>query len=92
MNVTLSSLVMPLDVIDIRIVLALLMLGIASYTDIKKREIDDKIWMIFGGLAVFLLFFTPNIFNSLTTVGFSLIIVPIAIFVWRIGFFGGADA
>ncbi|SMH70814.1 A24 family peptidase C-terminal domain-containing protein [Candidatus Nitrosotalea okcheonensis] len=83
---------MPLDVTDIRVIMALLMLGIASYTDIKKREIDDKIWMIFGGLAVFLLFFTPNIFNSLTTVGFSLIIVPIAIFVWRIGFFGGADA
>ena len=92
MNVTFSSLVMPLDVTDIRIILALLMLGIASYTDIKKREIDDRIWMIFGGLAVLLLFFTPNVFNSLVTIGISLIIAPVAIFVWRIGFFGGADA
>lgn len=92
MNVTFSSLVMPLDVTHVRIIMTLLMLGIASYTDIKKREIDDRIWMIFGGLAVLFLFFTPNMFNSLVTVGISLIIAPVAIFIWRIGFFGGADA
>ncbi len=91
-SVNFSSLTMSVDVTSIRIVLALLMLGIASYTDIKKREIDDRIWMIFGGLAVLLLFFTPNIVNSLTTIGISLIITPVVLFIWRIGFFGGADA
>src|SRR5579872_211329 len=68
------------------------MLSIASYTDIKKREIDDRIWMIFGGLSVILLFFTSDISHYLITVGISLIIAPIALLVWRIGFFGGADA
>lgn len=68
------------------------MLGIASYTDIKKREIDDRIWMIFGGLSFVILFFTPNIVNSLFTVGISLIVTPVVILVWRFGFFGGADA
>jgi len=91
-SVNFSSLTMSVDVTSIRIVLALLMLGIASYTDIKKREIDDRIWMIFGGLAALLLFFTPNVLDSLTTIGISLIIAPVVLFVWRIGFFGGADA
>ncbi|MGI0059873.1 MAG: A24 family peptidase C-terminal domain-containing protein [Nitrosotalea sp.] len=83
---------MFVDVTSVRIVVALLMLGIASYTDIKKREIDDRIWMIFGGLSVLLLFFTPNVINSLTAIGISLLIAPVVLFVWRIGFFGGADA
>lgn len=80
------------DVNNIRIILAVAMLGIASYTDIRKREIDDRIWMIFGGLSFVILFFTPNIYNSLWTVGISLIIAPIALLIWRFGFFGGADA
>jgi preflagellin peptidase FlaK len=83
---------MMFDVNSIRIILAVVMLGIASYTDIRKREIDDRIWMIFGGLSVIILFFTPNIYNSLWTVGISLIITPVALIIWRFGFFGGADA
>lgn len=80
------------DVNSIRIILAISMLGIASYTDIRKREIDDKIWMIFGGLSFIILFFTPNIYNSFWTIGISLIIAPAALIIWRFGFFGGADA
>jgi preflagellin peptidase FlaK len=34
----------------------------------------------------------PNITLTLTTLGISMIIVPLAIVMWRIGFFGGADA
>jgi len=80
------------DVDGIRIILAVIMLGIASYTDIKKREIDDRIWMIFGGLSFVLLFFMPNIYNSFWMVGIYLIVAPVALIVWRFGFFGGADA
>lgn len=80
------------DVTAARISLAVLMLSIASYTDIKKREIDDKIWMIFGGLSVLMLFFTPDITHSLVTIGIALIVAPVALLVWRMGFFGGADA
>ncbi len=68
------------------------MLSIASYTDIKKREIDDRIWMIFGGLSVVMLVFSPDLSHSLVVIGISLIVAPIALLVWRIGFFGGADA
>ncbi|MGI0018821.1 MAG: A24 family peptidase C-terminal domain-containing protein [Nitrosotalea sp.] len=83
---------MSFDIFSIRILLAISMLCIASYTDIKKREIDDRIWMIFGGLSVIVLFFTSDILHSFVTVGVSLIVAPIALIVWRIGFFGGADA
>ena len=79
------------DVNSIRIVLAVMMLAIASYTDIRKREISDIIWMVFGGLSFVILFFTPNIYNSLWTVGISLIVAPVALLIWRFGFFGMAD-
>ena len=80
------------DINNVRIILAVVMLGIASYTDVRKREIDDRIWMIFGGLSFVILFFTPNIYNSLWTVGISLVVAPVALLVWKFGFFGGADA
>lgn len=83
---------MSFDVNTVRIFLAILMLGVASYADIKKREIEDRIWIIFGGLSVILLFFTPDISHSLVMIGISLIVAPVALLVWRIGFFGGADA
>ena len=68
------------------------MLSIASYTDVKKREIDDRIWMIFGGLSVVMLVFASDLSHSLVNVGISLIVAPIVLLVWRMGFFGGADA
>lgn len=83
---------MSFDVTTVRIFLAILMLSIASYTDIKKREVDDRIWMIFGGLSAVMLIFVPDLSHSLVTIGISLIVAPIALLVWRIGFFGGADA
>ena len=83
---------MSFDVTTVRICLAILMLSIASYTDIKKREIDDRIWMIFGGLSIVMLVFVPDLSHSLVNIGVSLIVAPIALLVWRMGFFGGADA
>lgn len=83
---------MMFDVNNVRIILAIIMLGIASYTDVRKREIDDRIWMIFGGLSFVIIFFTSDIYNSFWTIGISLIVAPIALIIWRFGFFGGADA
>jgi len=68
------------------------MLGYASYTDVTKREITDYVWIIFGALAVLLLFFEPQFSDALTNVGISLIIAPIVLIIWRLGMFGGADA
>ncbi|MGQ0771432.1 MAG: A24 family peptidase C-terminal domain-containing protein [Nitrososphaerota archaeon] len=76
----------------IRVVLALVMLGIACASDIKKREINDLIWIVFGALAACLIPFSDNIEQNLYTVGISLIIAPIVIIIWRVGLFGGADA
>ena len=68
------------------------MLGYASYTDVTKREISDYVWVIFGALAAVLLIFEPNLTESLVNIGISLIVAPVAIIIWRIGLFGGADA
>lgn len=81
-----------LDLFAIRIILALIMLGLASFFDIWKREIHDSIWIGFGALAAILIFFEPSFTDSLSTVLISLIIAPFAIIIWRIGLFGGADA
>ena len=81
-----------IDLTHLRIILALGMLGYASFTDVTKREISDYVWLVFGILAVVLIFFEPQFPETLSNLGISLIIVPIAIIIWRIGLFGGADA
>ncbi|HSB57869.1 MAG TPA: A24 family peptidase C-terminal domain-containing protein [Nitrosopumilaceae archaeon] len=80
------------DISSIRILFALVMLSIATTIDVWKREINDVLWIIFGAVAVVLVFFEPNITSSLVTIGMSLIIAPVALLIWRIGIFGGADA
>ncbi|MGI0017694.1 MAG: A24 family peptidase C-terminal domain-containing protein [Nitrosotalea sp.] len=72
--------------------ISLSMLGLASVIDLKKREINDKLWIGFSGVAVLLLFISPNFWFDLKTVGLSLIVAPIALILWRFGIFGGADA
>ena len=80
------------DLNHIRIILALGMLGYASYADLTKREVSDFVWIVFGGLSVVMLIFEPNISDALLNIGISLIVAPIVLIIWRIGFFGGADA
>ena len=80
------------DINNLRILSALIMLAIASSLDIWKREIHDILWIVFGAIAVILIVFSPEPFGVLKTTGISLIIAPLAIVVWRIGVFGGADA
>jgi len=81
-----------IDLNHLRIVLAIGMLGYASYTDVTKREISDFVWIIFGALALVLLIFEPNLSDALVNIGISLIVAPVVLIIWRIGFFGGADA
>ena len=80
------------NIVFIRVILSLAMLGCATYLDLKNREINDLLWIIFGGISVVLIFFTPNIENTLVSVGIALIIAPVAMVIWRMGLFGGADA
>lgn len=76
----------------IRIILALCMLFVASATDIRKREINDILWIGFGGVAVLLFFLNGELWHTFVTLAISLIVVPIALLIWRMGVFGGADA
>lgn len=76
----------------IRIFVAISMLGLASFLDLRKREISDMLWICYGIIAGVLLLFDPNFFKEITIVGFSLIISPLALLAWRLGLFGGADA
>jgi len=76
----------------IGIVLALTMLIVGSIIDIWKREIHDYYWIGFGSVGFLLLLIDPDLISNLLTIGFALIIAPFVILMWRIGFFGGADA
>lgn len=80
------------DLFYIRILLALIMLVSATIIDIRKREISDLMWIIFGVVSGILLFLEPNILEAAFGIGFSLIVAPIVLILWRFGLFGGADA
>src|SRR3990170_7948490 len=80
------------DVYNIRILSALIMLLIATTIDVWKREVNDILWIIFGAISVVLIFFEPSMTNSIINIGVSLIVAPIALLIWRVGIFGGADA
>ncbi|MDH3385696.1 MAG: peptidase [Nitrosopumilus sp.] len=83
---------MEIDIFHIRILLALVMLSSATIIDIRKREISDLMWMIFGAISVAMLFLEPNLTQAAFGVGFSLIVAPLVLILWRFGLFGGADA
>ena len=76
----------------VRIFIAVAMLGLASGIDLKKREINDILWIVFAGVAILLLFVSPDFWTGLKTVGLAMIIAPVALVLWRFGIFGGADA
>src|SRR3989304_7915345 len=80
------------DIYNIRILSALAMLSMATTIDIWKREINDILWIVFGAISIVLIFFEPNITNSVINIGISLIVAPVALLIWRVGIFGGADA
>lgn len=76
----------------LRVILALAMLGVACASDIKKREISDIIWIVFGAIAAILIPFSGELTEQLFKIGIAMIVAPIAIIIWRFGLFGGADA
>jgi len=80
------------DIFHIRIMFALAMLVSATIIDIRSREISDLMWIVFGAISVVLLFFEPNVIEAAFGVGFSLIVAPLVLVLWRFGLFGGADA
>lgn len=80
------------EITIVRMIAAFVMLGLASFFDLKKREINDILWVGFSIISAILIFISPDIWSSLRIVGVSLIITPVALVLWRFGVFGGADA
>jgi len=83
---------LEIDVFQIRVLFALVMLSSATIIDIRKREISDLMWVIFGVVSIVLLLFEKDIIQAAFGIGFSLIAAPLVLILWRFGLFGGADA
>lgn len=81
-----------LDPNMIRITIAISMLVTASILDIRKREINDILWIGFGIVAFAMLIISGDILGTAKIIGLAMIIAPIVIVIWRLGIFGGADA
>src|SRR5581483_5382575 len=78
----------------VRIALALAMLGIASFLDLRKREVSDLLWVIFGAAAgITYIFDFPSTSAEQATVAMSLALTAgISFGIYKSGMFGGADA
>jgi archaeal preflagellin peptidase FlaK len=76
-----------------RIGLSIAMFGYVSYKDVKTREVNDIVWIIFGAMGVFLDVY--DIFNG--NIGIVQLIFAIgfmgifALITGYLGLFGGAD-
>lgn len=77
----------------VRIALALTMLGIAAFLDLRKREVSDLLWLIFAIAAGILYVFDfPSIYAEMTTIIISVAFTAgISFGIYRSGLFGGAD-
>jgi len=81
----------------LRKILCLIMLMISSYEDFKKREVDDRIWLIFSSLGIIITlieYFLNYIdFSYLILYVLSIVITTIiSIIIYYSKFVGGADS
>jgi len=77
----------------INFTIAALMLLFTSYLDLKKREVEDKVWLIFGGIGVALQVYEVAtgdtvLFQLLIGVGLGALV---GMGLYFFGFYGGAD-
>lgn len=72
---------------------AAIMLLFTSYLDLKKREVEDKVWLIFGGIGVLLQIYEIHIGEtSLVQLGISVVLATVVgMGLYFFGFYGGAD-
>jgi len=77
----------------LRVLISLLMLGYASYQDVKTRLVDDKTWIIASGFGVLIDLYEIYVKNlTLVEVGLSLGFAALLSGVlWYLGLFGEAD-
>jgi archaeal preflagellin peptidase FlaK len=81
-----------------RIIICLIFLVYASWSDYKSREVSDKVWALFGPLALLLtgvqiLFFSSQPLQMVTFYALAFVITSgLAVAIFYFGGFGGADA
>ncbi|MEM2141028.1 A24 family peptidase C-terminal domain-containing protein [Nitrososphaera sp.] len=76
----------------VRICAALGMFGVAAALDMLSRQVDDRLWMAFGAIAVAFYFFDFQQLDIIA-VALSVGLASAASFIlYRTGLFGGADA
>ncbi len=71
------------------------MLSIGAYYDLKTREVDDRLWMVFSGAGL-VIYVWEYVSIAIVDVLMALISISLATLIamalYRYGFFGGADA
>ncbi len=77
----------------VNIPIAAIMLLFTSYLDIQKREVEDKVWLGFGGIGVVVQAF--EVYSGHSNLEWLLISVGVAALIglgiFFFGFYGGAD-
>ena len=82
-----------LDFELIRFSVCITMLSLASFYDLKKREVSDRLWIVFGIAATLLLLLEWNNESRIQNIVISLIFsAPLSLLFWKKGLFGGADS
>jgi preflagellin peptidase FlaK len=74
----------------IRVLVAFTMLGAASYYDVRSREINDLLWVVFGAAGAFLYVFDAFSF-SITTAIWAGLTLFVAFLCWMLRLCGDAD-
>jgi len=84
------------EILDgLRVLVSLIFLAYASWSDLRKREVSNKVWVIFAPLALALtslqfLVFSPELLSAFVL---SFVITSVlSITLFYAGAFGGADA
>lgn len=81
---------------SLRLVITFAFLLFASWSDLKTHEVSNKVWIFFGPLAFVLALIDSlgvPVLESLVSFGASFIVITVlAVALFYLGFFGGADA
>lgn len=69
------------------------MLLFTSYLDLRKREVQDKVWLVFGAIGVILQVYEIHMGDSsLFQLGLSVVLATaVGMGLYFFGFYGGAD-
>lgn len=76
----------------VRTWIALSMFAVAAGMDLKKREVDDRLWLAFGAPAAALYFFDHDSFDLVMALMSMVIAGSASYALYKTGMFGGADA